>query len=174
MFVLEPLRIDHADAVLAFEIENRAYFTSSISDRGDDYFAHFAEHHRTCLVEQEAGTCAYYVLVDDDGRIVGRFNLYEISGDTAEVGYRVSEHVAGRGVASEALRALCALATTHLSLRTLNARTSDANIASQRVLEKCGFVVVGTTEVGGRPGRLYCYLSVRESDWTDAARNTGQ
>jgi [ribosomal protein S5]-alanine N-acetyltransferase len=42
---LELLRPDHAPALLAFEQENRAYFAAWVPDRGDDYFANFAERH---------------------------------------------------------------------------------------------------------------------------------
>ncbi len=155
MWVLERLRSDHADAVLTFETENRDFFVGTISDRGDAYFEHFAEHHRSCLNEQDAGTCAYYVVVDEFGSVLGRFNLYEINDGTAEVGYRVDERATGRGLATDALRSLCALAENELSLTVLTARTSDENVASQRVLEKCGFVVTGPVEVGGRQGRGY-------------------
>ncbi|MHB8335501.1 MAG: GNAT family N-acetyltransferase [Acidimicrobiales bacterium] len=157
MWVLERLRSDHADAVLTFEIENRAFFSATISDRGDTYFEHFAEHHRSCLNEQDAGTCAYYVVVDERGTVLGRFNLYEINDGMAEVGYRVDERATGRGLATDALGSLCALAEQELRLTTLTARTSDENVASQRVLEKCGFVVTGPVEVGGRMGRGYRY-----------------
>jgi ribosomal-protein-alanine N-acetyltransferase len=38
---LQRLRADHAPAVLAFELANRAYFATFISDRGDEFFDHF-------------------------------------------------------------------------------------------------------------------------------------
>ena len=60
---LQPLRTGHGPAVLAFELANRAYFAASISDRGDEFFDQFAERHSAALAEQEAGTCAFYVLV---------------------------------------------------------------------------------------------------------------
>jgi ribosomal-protein-alanine N-acetyltransferase len=72
---LHLLRAGHAPAVLAFETENRDYFASFISDRGDEYFEHFVELHGLRLAEQEAGEGAYYLLVDDDGSVLGRFNL---------------------------------------------------------------------------------------------------
>src|SRR4051794_4835349 len=72
---LQLLRADHAAAVLDFETTNRAYFAASISDRGDEFFEHFADVHRARLAEQEAGTGAYYVLLDEDGSVLGRFNL---------------------------------------------------------------------------------------------------
>jgi ribosomal-protein-alanine N-acetyltransferase len=155
VFELQRLRSDHAGSVLAFELANRAYFAAWVSDRGDEFYERFDEHYRGLLAEQDAGVCAFHVLVDDDRTVLGRFNLVDLDHGTAEVGYRVAERVAGRGVASSTLRELCELATTRYGLQTLRAATSNENIASQRVLEKAGFVAVGTTTVGGRPGTWY-------------------
>jgi len=148
----------HAAAVLAFEVANRAYFAASISDRGDDYFGKFTDRFDALLAEQEAGRCAWYVLVAEDGAVLGRFNLYDIEGHTAVLGYRVAQSVAGRGVATAAVRELCRLAAAEHGLRTLRAATTDRNVASQRVLTKAGFVPVGPADpadVGGRPGTWY-------------------
>jgi ribosomal-protein-alanine N-acetyltransferase len=151
---LQRLRSDHASAVLAFEVANRAYFAASINDRGDEFYEQFSERHRALLAEQDAGVSAFYVLVDGDGTVVGRFNLYDLVDGTAVVGYRVAEQVAGRGVATSTVRTLCRLAAEN-GLRTLKAMTSNENVASQRVLEKAGFVSVGPTHVAGRPGTAY-------------------
>src|SRR2546423_1116757 len=94
---LQRLHAGHAPAVLAFELANRAYFAASISDRGDEYFDQFTDRYRALLAEQEAGICAFYVLVAEDGPVLGRFNLYDLKDGTADLGYRVAEHVAGRG-----------------------------------------------------------------------------
>jgi ribosomal-protein-alanine N-acetyltransferase len=96
---LQRLHARHAPAVLAFELANRAYFAAFISDRGEEFFDQFAEQHSARLAEQEAGTGAFYVLVAEDGSVLGRFNLILAGDGTAELGYRVAEHVAGRGVA---------------------------------------------------------------------------
>jgi ribosomal-protein-alanine N-acetyltransferase len=152
------LRADHAAAILAFELANRAYFARSISDRGDAYFDGFAEQHRALLDDQEAGGGAYHVLVDEDGSMLGRFNLFFSGNGSAKVGYRVAEHVAGQGVATDAVRELCELAVTRYGLRTLEAAVSDTNVASRRVLVKAGFVPAGPAdpaELGGKPGSWY-------------------
>lgn len=149
---LQRLTSDHLAAVLAFELENRGYFARSISDRGDEFFESFPEQHLALLSEQEAGASAFYVLVEPDGSIVGRFNLYELKDGMANVGYRVAERVAGRGVATDALRKLCRKAADDHGLRVLNAEASEANVASQRVLEKAGFAPAGACVVGGQPG----------------------
>lgn len=165
---LQRLRADHESAVLDFELTNRAYFALSVSDRGDDYFRDFSEHYRARLADQERGVDAYYLLLNDDGRVVGRFNLYDLSDGVATVGYRVAERVSGRGVATSGLRELCRLARDEHGVHTLHAATSDANVGSQRVLEKSGFVRTRPAEpadVGGRPGWRYeLHLGVSPSD----------
>ena len=155
---LQRLRADHAPAVLAFELANRAYFAASISDRGDEFFDQFTEQHSALLAEQEAGAGAYYVLVAEDGSVLGRFNLYRFEDGTAELGYRVAQHVAGRGVATATVRDLCQLAAARHGLRTLRAATSRQNAASQKVLAKAGFVCVGPAgpaDLGGKSGTWY-------------------
>jgi ribosomal-protein-alanine N-acetyltransferase len=149
---LQRLRADHAPAVLAFELANRAYFAASISDRGDEFYDRFTEQHDALLAEQEAGTCAFHVLVGDDGSILGRFNLVGIEDGTAELGYRVAQRVAGRGVATATVRELCQLAAEQYGLRMLKARTTRDNVASQKVLTKAGFVPVGPADIGGKAG----------------------
>ena len=155
---LQRLIPGHASAVLAFELANRSYFAASISDRGDAYFDQFAAEHSALLAEQEAGVGAYYVLVAEDGSVLGRFNLDRVSGGTAELGYRVAQHAAGRGLATAAVRELCGLAAARHGLRTLRAATSHDNTASQKVLVKAGFVPAGPADpadIGGKQGLWY-------------------
>jgi ribosomal-protein-alanine N-acetyltransferase len=155
---LQRLRADHAPAVLAFELANRAYFATFVSDRGDEFYDHFSERYNALLAEQEAGTCVFHVLTGEDGTVLGRFNLFELEDGTARLGYRVAQHVAGRGVATAAVQELCRLAASKYGLRTLMAATARQNVASQRVLAKAGFVVAGPADpadLGGKPGTWY-------------------
>lgn len=155
---LEQLRADHAPAVLSFELANRAFFAASISDRGDAFFEHFAERFDALLAEQAAGVCAFHVLVAEDGSVLGRFNLVDIADGVAELGYRVAQHVAGRGVATATVQELCRWAAERYGLRTLRAATSHANAASQKVLVKSGFRPVGPAgpaALGGKSGTWY-------------------
>jgi ribosomal-protein-alanine N-acetyltransferase len=95
------------------------------------------------------------VLVAEDGSVLGRFNLVFAEDGTAELGYRVAQHVAGRGVATATVRELCRLAAARHGLRTLRAATSRENAASQKVLAKDGFVPVGPAgpaDLGGKQG----------------------
>jgi ribosomal-protein-alanine N-acetyltransferase len=152
---LQRLRADHAPAVLAFELANRSYFAASIPDRGDEFFARFAERHSALLAQQATGVCAFHVLVAGDGTVLGRFNLVDLADGSAELGYRVAQQAAGRGLATATVRELCVLAAREYALRTLRAATTQGNIASQKVLAKVGFVPVGPAELNGKPGTWY-------------------
>jgi ribosomal-protein-alanine N-acetyltransferase len=152
---LQRLRADHAPAVLAFELANRAYFAASISDRGDEYFDRFGEQLEARLAEQASGTSAFYVLVDEDGSVLGRFNLVDIEDGTADLGYRVAQRVASHGVATSTVQELCGVAVTELGLHTLRAAVTHENVASQRVLIRAGFVPAGPADVAGRAGTRY-------------------
>jgi [ribosomal protein S5]-alanine N-acetyltransferase len=152
---LQRLRADHAPAVLAFELANRDYFAASINDRGDEFFSQFTERHAASLAEQEAGIGAYYVLVGADGSVLGRFNLYFAEDGTANLGYRVAQDAAGRGLATAAVRELCQLAAARHGLRRLRAATAHENAASQKVLAKTGFALAGPAgpaDLGGQTG----------------------
>jgi [ribosomal protein S5]-alanine N-acetyltransferase len=155
---LKQLCAGHAPAVLAFELANRAYFAASVSDRGDEYYDQFTERHSALLAEQEAGICAFYVLVAEGGSVLGRFNLYDFHDGTAELGYRVAQHAAGRGVATATVQELCQLAATRHGLRRLRAATAHDNAASRKVLTKAGFVPIGPADpadLGGKSGTWY-------------------
>jgi ribosomal-protein-alanine N-acetyltransferase len=96
--------------------------------------------------------------VAGDGSVLGRFNLRFAGRETAELGYRVAEHAAGRGVATATVRELCRVAAADHGLRMLRAATADANPASARVLVKAGFVPAGPADpahIGGKTGTWY-------------------
>jgi ribosomal-protein-alanine N-acetyltransferase len=154
MAELERLGSRHAEALLHFELENRAYFARSVPDRGDDYFtpAGFAARHAELLAEQEAGLHHFHVLVDDEGAVLARFNLIDVADGGAELGFRVAERAAGRGVATDGVRRVCDLARHGYGLRRLEASATLDNAGSLAVLRRTGFTPVGEVSLAGRPG----------------------
>lgn len=152
---LQLLRADHAPAVLAFERANRAFFAATVPDRGDAFFAKFDEVHRARLAEQAAGDCWFHVLVGDGGEVLGRINLVDAADGTAVLGYRIAEHASGRGLATWAVRQVCALAAADYGLTELRAATTVGNAASRAVLAHTGFTVTGVTRLSGQPGITY-------------------
>ncbi|WBB65670.1 GNAT family N-acetyltransferase [Micromonospora sp. WMMD812] len=149
---IQRLDVHHAPALLRFERENRAFFARSVPDRGDDYFTGFAARHADLLAEQAAGLIHFHVLLDDDGTVLGRFNLVDVADGGAELGFRVAERAARRGVATDGVRRVCALARDEYGLRRLVASAALDNAGSLGVLRRTGFTPVGDVVLNGRPG----------------------
>jgi len=155
---LQLLRPELYRAVLAFERENRVFFAKYVLDRGDAYFDSIDDRLDELLADQDAGTAAFYVLVDDDAAVLGRFNLEFEADATAQLGYRVAECACGRGVATATVLDMCGLAVGRHGLRRLIAAAADSNPASQRVLIKAGFRPTRRAhpaELSGSPGIWY-------------------
>lgn len=150
--------------MLAFELENRVFAASAVSDRGEAYFEHFTDGLAGLLADQQAGRGAFYLLIENDQSVqggfavLGRFNLKFGSAPVAELGYRVAERACGQGVATATVRELCSLAATRYGVRSPRAATSHSNLGSQRVLIKAGFVPAGPAgpaDLGGKLGTWY-------------------
>ena len=77
--------------------------------------------------------------------IIGDIWVYRIENDRmAQVALRLSKDVHGRGYGTESLSAMTRFCFEHTELRRLWTEVDVRNIASCRVLEKCGFHFNGT------------------------------
>ena len=81
--------------------------------------------------------------VEADGQVAGNMVSFEQSG-RREVGYWLGRPFWGRGIATAALRAFL----TEEARRPLEAHVAAHNVASRRVLEKCGFRACGEVLAG--------------------------
>jgi RimJ/RimL family protein N-acetyltransferase len=73
-----------------------------------------------------------------EGRVAGNVMSFVKEG-RREVGYWIGREFWGRGVATRALSAFL----DHVTERPLTAHAAKQNVASIRVLQKCGFTIVG-------------------------------
>jgi len=73
-----------------------------------------------------------------DGQVAGYILSWEMEGER-EVGYWLGKEYWGKGIATQALAEYINIVKT----RPLMAHVARHNIGSRRVLEKCGFMVVG-------------------------------
>src|SRR5579863_131613 len=74
-----------------------------------------------------------------EGRVVGYVSSYEESAGHPEVTYWLGKPYWGQGIATAALRAFLA----QVPARPMHARVAKDNHGSLRVLEHCGFTIVG-------------------------------
>jgi RimJ/RimL family protein N-acetyltransferase len=73
-----------------------------------------------------------------NGQVAGNLVSFEISGER-EVGYWIGKEFWGKGIATKALAEFL----DYVKIRPLYAHVAKHNMASRRVLEKCGFTVIG-------------------------------
>ena len=73
-----------------------------------------------------------------DGQVAGNIVSWQQSGER-EVGYWLGREYWGKGIATQALSAFLG----HVKTRPLFAHVAIHNLASIRVLEKCGFTITG-------------------------------
>ncbi len=91
-------------------------------------------------------------VVEIDGRVVGHIASFDLEGQR-EVTYWIGREDWGRGIATRALDDFLQLERT----RPLYGRAASDNVASIRVLTKCGFLLVGE-------GRGFAYGRGEETD----------
>ncbi len=142
--VVRLLQDTDATALLRFEEENRAFFEATLPPRPASYYAleHVERTIAASLEEARAGTAYLYVVVEPDGTIVGRANLFDVARGPvqgAELGYRIGERHQGRGHATRAVAHVIREAFERWDLHRVEASTAAANVASQIVLLRNGF-----------------------------------
>jgi [ribosomal protein S5]-alanine N-acetyltransferase len=156
---LELVDLRHAEALERFERANREFFARHVSDRGDDYFEQFEQRLAPLVDDNRSGRSLCFVLVGSNDDVVGRVNLYDIDRpELAELGFRVAKSAQGKGVATRGVRAALRVARAR-GVRSVVARAATTNIASQHVLEKCGFSTTGPAEPP--PGSAKAFVGYR-------------
>ena len=134
---LRPLRED--DLPVMFEIQldeeaqHQAAFVGATARDRDAYLKRWREF----LKDDTIGT----KVIELDGEIVGSVGTFPIEGDI-ELTYWIRKDVWGRGVATAAVAALL----DEVKTRPLHARVVEDNAGSIRVLERNGFVRIGSED----------------------------
>ena len=165
---IRTLQNTDAEALLTFERDNREWFERHIDARNAAFYSvqGVTEHIAAYLSDYAAGTWHPFVIVDADGKIVGRANLKDIdmSARSAEVGYRIAQSACAKGLATRAVRHLIEQAQLRWDLNQLVANVYVDNIGSAKVLERCGFVIEQTSRQAGADQEYRFGLSIQTSE----------
>lgn len=81
-----------------------------------------------------------YPMLLQDGKNIGYVQAVQIENGW-EIGYHVSKSYTGNGYSTEAVNAFLPVIMKQLKISSIYGICLAENIASQRVLEKCGFVL---------------------------------
>ena len=100
--------------------------------------------------QRESGAGMVFA-IESAGRLVGVIDLKHVNwaSKVAEVGYWVAPWARGRGVASDATRALARWAIRDHGFERVELFAAMGNIASQRAAEKAGFMREGVARNAG-------------------------
>lgn len=137
---IRPLTLEDAGELSALLVENRDFLAPFQPVRDERFFTIEGQRAR---IEND-GSQAFAILAGD--RIAGTVaisNIVHGPFQSANLGYWVAERFNGRGLATRAVGESVELAFGEFGLHRLEAATLVDNVASQRVLEKNGFELIG-------------------------------
>lgn len=146
-----------ADADALFEIMRDARVMRYLADGKPftfekvEEFLIWAENY-----QKENGFCRWKVIEKTSGKIIGSCGFARPHGtEEVELGYLLSQKSWGKGFATEAASACRLYGFGKLGFREIIAMTDLENAASQKVLEKIGFVRRGVEIYGGEETLVY-------------------
>lgn len=145
------LRAPHEEDIDALShLANNANIATMVSRMPHPYTAKDAADFVRRNRNGEIGKCVYAITLADNGTFMGCCALEPHDGDerTLEMGYWLGEPFWNNGYTTEAAHALIDMAFRTRDIDQIDARCRVTNIASRRVIQKCGFQLQGTGMVG--------------------------
>jgi len=133
------------------------------AERDEELRKAYGEMLRLSLENPEDwGWYAMWLIVRKDGKNIGNLSFKGIPEEgIVEIGYGIAEEYRGYGYATEALETILEWAFDQPGVNCVAAETVPDNLASQRVLEKCGFSPSG---IMGKEGPRFFKRQTEYSD----------
>ncbi|NIF06646.1 GNAT family N-acetyltransferase [Chryseobacterium sp. Tr-659] len=132
---LRPTTVDDLNSLFEFQLDQEAShlaaFTSQDSENKEAYLAKYTRLLNNPTVNNQT------IIIGNE--IAGSVAKFMMEGD-AEITYWINKDFWGKGVATKALKDFLIIEKT----RPIFGRVAFDNFGSQKVLEKCGFVKIGT------------------------------
>lgn len=132
---LRPTEVSDLEILFHFQLDEEAIYLAAFTPKDPSDKKAYIEKYSKHLIDPTINTQTILV----DGKIVGSVAKFIIEGDT-EITYWVDKNFWGKGIATAALKYLLDIERT----RPVFGRVAFDNFGSQKVLEKCGFVKVGS------------------------------
>lgn len=118
-----------------------------LSDRIPDPYTEESADWWLGMVDDSEGVSGVFRAIVVDGEIAGNISVEQSSDiyrKVGEIGYLLLTDFWSKGIMTEAVRLICETAFAELDIVRINGNTFSPNVASQRVLEKSGFIKEGT------------------------------
>ena len=142
--VLRKLKLSHANDMYQ-NIRNKAiarWTTIPQPYPADGAVKHIRQQQR---LWRERKSFAFAVILKETGKLIGGIGLIRVDfkHQCAELGYWLAKRYWNRGLMTEAIPLILQFGFKELKLYRIYAMKYQANVASARVLEKCGFTREG-------------------------------
>jgi RimJ/RimL family protein N-acetyltransferase len=133
--ILTKTVIDDLDQLFLFQLDKETNFLSAFTANDNNDKAAYLKKHTPFLSDPSIHMQTIWL----GDKIVGSIAKFVMEGNP-EITYWIDRKYWGQGIATAALKKFLNLEGT----RPIHARVAYDNIGSQRVIEKCGFVKIGT------------------------------
>ncbi|MBQ8312275.1 MAG: GNAT family N-acetyltransferase [Clostridia bacterium] len=155
--VLTELTADMAGDILrnSQDDDNRRFVPDEVFDTLEE-----AQEVVAFLMEAAQADGPYlYPLLTKEGENIGYVQAC-MAENGWEVGYHIAKTHTGKGYATEALGAFLPFIMDKLNINSIDGIVLEENIASHRVLEKCGFELIfnGVASYQGQPREVRRYV----------------
>ncbi|PQJ21002.1 GNAT family N-acetyltransferase [Tenacibaculum sp. SG-28] len=148
------------DAELIYQLMNTSKFIKYVGDRNINSIEDAEKYIRTKMLPQlrSDGYSSYSLITKTGGEKIGTCGLYNRAGiDGVDIGFGLLPQYEKLGYAYESSHRLMKAAFEEFEIEEVKAITSKANISSQRLLEKLGLKIEGTTKLPDGNEELLLY-----------------
>ena len=156
--ILKPT--SEKDAEFIFELMNTPKWIKYIGDRNIKTVEMARTYIKTKMLPQfkKLGYGNYTLVRKSDNHKIGTCGLFDRKGlEGIDIGFAFLPQYEKKGYASESANKLKDVAFNKFGLTSLNAITVKDNISSQKLLEKLGLKLVGTTKLPDDNEELLLY-----------------
>ncbi len=140
------LRAPHEEDIDALaHLANNANVATMVSRMPHPYTVNDAADFVRRTKNGEIGKCVYAITKGDNGMFLGCCGVEpHPDGNTVEIGYWLGEPYWNQGFMTEAAQVLTDMVFRTRDINQIDARCRVTNVASRRVIQKCGFQFQGT------------------------------
>ncbi len=154
------------DAELIYHIMNTSKFIKYVGDRGINSIEDAKLYIQIKMLPQlnALGYSSYSLITKADGAKIGTCGLYNRDGvDGIDIGFGLLPKYEGLGYAYESANRLIKAAFEEFQIEEIKAITSKENISSQRLLEKLGLEMIGTTKLPDENHEILLYVKKKKT-----------
>ena len=107
------------------------------TNKDGEWFVNFVEERK-----KENGKVVNWAIRNKDEKLIGVVGFHDgVKGHKAEIDYGLANPYWSKGIMSEAVQKICDIGFYKFGLKRITATIFEHNIGSEKVLEKCGFIL---------------------------------